>query len=168
MKWISVIGCLCFAGCAVDGGNEEVQWTVGNYQSLIPHVPSTSGYKALKSEAIGFREYRVYHPEGLWRVKLDAGEPPIEVCTARGKSFKLDGEWYPDEGGADAAAVYGFVKGEETLIVLQGTSDITYEETWVKFAGGTMTDVKRYASKGAGMGAEMPGEEPEHRVYPAP
>lgn len=152
----------------MDGGNEEVQWTVGNYKSLIPHVPGTSGYKPLKSEAIGFREYRVHHPEGLWHVNLDAGEPPIVVSTASGSNFKLEGEWYPEEGGADAAAVYGFVKGGETLIVLQGTSDFTYEETWVRFADGKMTDVKRYASKGAGMGAGAPGVEPKYRVYPAP
>lgn len=165
MKWMAVVGCLLAMGCAV---SEEVRWTLGEFKSRVPHAPDTEGYKSLKSESVGFREYRLHHPEGLWRVKLDAGEPPIELTTADGEKFTLDGEWYPEEGGADAAAAYGFVKGGETLIVLQGTSDLTYEETWVKFVGGTMSDVKRYASKGLGMGPGAPGVEPKYRIYPEP
>lgn len=159
---------LLFLSCASDVASSGNHWVVGKYISSISHVPGVAGYTPLKSEGVEFRKYKLTHPAGIWTVVLDAGEPPIEIRTAKGNVTKLAGEWYPEEGGADSAVVYGFVKGNETLIVLQGTSDLTYEETWIRFDGETKADVKRYAAKGGGMGPEAPGIEPKYRVYPTP
>ncbi len=156
------------AGCAQEGGTSGyTAWTVGEYHPTVAHVPGVSEYTPLISVAVEFRKYEVSHPGGAWEVALDAGDPPIVINPKRGKQVSLDGEWYPEEGGADASAVYGFVKGNETLIILQGTSDMTNEETWVRFSGTEMSGVKRYASKGGGMGPGAPGVEPEYKVYPA-
>ncbi|MFD2257481.1 hypothetical protein ACFSSA_12430 [Luteolibacter algae] len=170
MKILNFMAIVLLTGCvgneSRDSAGGEVIWTVGKYESSISHTPSISGYRKLKSEAVEFRKYRVHHPTGLWFVRLDGDAPPIEIKTAKHGSITLSGEWYPEEGGADAAAVYAFVKGSETLIILQGTSDLTYEETWVTIVDGKTTDLKRYAAKGDGMGPEMPGVEPKYRVYP--
>lgn len=55
---------------------------------------------------------------------------------------------------------------DETLIVLQGTSSMVYEETRIKFMGDQMTDLRRYAEKGPGMGEGAPGQVPQYREYP--
>ena len=166
MKILSVLVTMLLAGCATEPGTSEGGWVVGKFNSLIQHAPKLEGYQQLKSEAVAFRKYNVHGSQGIWKVSLDAGDPPIQINIPGGKTVSLESEWYPEEGGADAAAVYGFSKGEETLIVIQGTSDMTYEETRVKIAGGEITDLHRYATKGGGMGAEMPGVAPEHLVYP--
>ncbi len=167
MKILKVLGVFFLAGCAMESeGGADAGWTVGKYRTSIAHVPGVSGYTQLKSVGVEFRKYEVHHPGGIWKVVLDGGEPPIVISPKGGRSISLASEWYPDEGGADAAAVYAFTKGTETLIILQGTSDVTYEETWVRFSGTEMTGVKRYAEKGEGMGPEMPGVEPEYKVYP--
>ncbi|WP_411825318.1 hypothetical protein [Luteolibacter sp. AS25] len=159
---------IALSSCAPGpGGGEAVIWTVGEYDSLIPHVPGVSGYRQIESEAIGFRKYRLQHPGGRWTVGLDGKKDPIVITTASGRKTSLPDEWYPEEGGADAATVYGFVKDDETLIVLEGTSDITYEETWIWFLGDKKVDMKRYAAKGPGMGT-VAGVEPKYRVYPSP
>lgn len=166
MKLICVLGAALLAGCAADSSG-FTKWTPGVFRSSIPHAPQLDGYVQAKSEAVEFRKYKVYFPEGVWDVVLDAGDPPISIRRASGKRSALSGDWYPEEGGADSAAVYGFTKGQERLIIIEGTSALTYEETRVKFMGETMTDLYRYAAKGEGMGPGMPGVEPEYRVYPA-
>lgn len=167
MKLAILASALVLVGCAQEsvGGDRDV-WVVGKYKTAISHVPDVTGYTRIKSAAVEFRKYEVSHPGGLWIVALDGDDPPITITPKGGKKVSLAGEWYPLEGGADAAAVYAFVKGDETLLILQGTSDITSEETWVRFSGTKMTGVKRYAAKGIGMGTAMPGMEPEHKTFP--
>jgi len=58
------------------------------------------------------------------------------------------------------------VKDEDTWIILEGTSAMTYEETHIRFRGEEMTELRRYAAKGPGMGEGAPGVEPEYKVYP--
>lgn len=167
MKTIACLFAVLSLGCAVGddkNANSEI-WTLPKFKTTVAHTPKLDGYEQLKSEGVTFRKYHVHHPKGLWVVVMGENTPPIEITPAGGETLKLKGEWYPVEGGADAAAVYGFTKGDETLLVLQGTSAITYEETWVKFKDGKMIDLKRYAQKGGGMG-DMPGEEPEYKTYP--
>lgn len=166
MKLWIFLGALALAGCAVEPADDGSVWTVPSFSSAIPHAPKLDGYEPLKSQAVEFRKYRVFHPDGLWTVKLDAEGDPIRVTMASGKTFSFKGEWYPEEGGADAAAVYGFTQGEETLIILEGTSAMVYEETRIKFVGGRMTDLRRYAETGPGMGEGAPGRVPKHREYP--
>jgi hypothetical protein len=166
MKILSAIFTMLLIGCATGSGTSGSGWVVGSFNSSIPHAPKLEGYQQLKSEAVAFRKYKFYGKQGLWTVSLDAGDPPIQIRIPGGKTVSLESEWYSEEGGADAATVYGFSKGGETLIVIQGTSDITHEETWVKIAGGKITDLHRYATKGGGMGQEMPGVAPEYLVYP--
>jgi hypothetical protein len=165
MKYVCALAVTLLAGCAADTGG-FTKWTVGSFRSSVPHAPALGGYTQVKSEGVEFRKYRVHFPEGVWEVALDAGDPPISIRTQSGKRVSLAAEWYPEEGGADSASVCGFTKGAERLLILQGTSDVTYEETRVKFVGDAMSDVRRYATKGEGMGPEMPGVEPEHLVYP--
>lgn len=166
MRFLILPMALALSACAVDPGDDVGVWTLPAFSSSIPHAPKLDGYTQLKSQAVEFRKYRVFHPDGLWTVRLDAEGDPIEVKTASGKAFTFKGEWYPEEGGADAAAVYGFAKGDETLIVLEGTSALVYEETRIRFRDGEMTDLRRYAEKGPGMGEGAPGKAPKHREYP--
>ncbi|MFM2199833.1 MAG: hypothetical protein RLZZ505_3265 [Verrucomicrobiota bacterium] len=157
---------MVLAGCAVTPANDGSIWTVPSFASSIPHAPELHGYKQLKSQGVEFRKYRVFHPDGLWTVRLDAEGDPIRVIMPSGKTFSFNSEWYPEEGGADSAAVYGFTKGDETLIILEGTSSMVYEETRIRFVGEEMRDLRRYAEKGAGMGEGAPGQVPEFREYP--
>lgn len=163
--------CVGLVGCAGDSRewNEDyTPWSPGEFRSLISHAPDLKGWRQLKSTAVQFREYTIEHPDGEWRVRLDmpSDKRPIRISTASGENHDLAVEWYPEEGGADAAAVLGFVKDDETLVIIQGTSDITYMETRARFRGGKMVDLRRYAAKGGGMGPGMPGKEPAYKVYP--
>lgn len=160
----------CFfglSGCAGDPLADSAEiWTVPTFSSSVPHAPKLDGYNQLKSQGVKFRKYRVFHPDGLWTVRLDAEGDPIVVTTAAGKVFTFKGEWYPEEGGADSAAVYGFTKGDETLIVLEGTSSMVHEETRIKFLDDRMTDLRRFAETGPGMGEGASGIVPKFREYP--
>ena len=162
---------LALAGCATDPREwnpDYSQWSPGPYRQRIAHTPSVQGWQQVKTTAVQFREYTVAHPAGEWRVRLDMPSQarPIRIFLPSGAHHDLAMEWYPEEGGADAAAVIALVKGDETLIILQGTSDITSMETWAKFKGESLVSLKRYAEKGPGMGPEMPGAEPKHKIYP--
>lgn len=141
-------------------------WTVPTYESNIPHAPKLDGWKQVKSVGVKFREYEIHHPNGKWIASYEDPKVPLRIVTASGKKHDFAEEWYPEEGGADAATAYGFVKGDETLVVLQGTSDFTYEETHIRFKGDELAETRRYATKGPGMGPEAPGVEPKHKVYP--
>lgn len=136
--------------------------------SSVPHAPKLKDYRQIPSRSTAMRDAEIDHPAGKWTYHYDVNSEkrPIVITTASGKVQRLAGEYYPEEGGADAAGVYAFVKGTETVIVLQGTSDVTYEETHIHFQGDDFTKARKYAVKGAGMGPEMPGEEPKHRIYP--
>jgi hypothetical protein len=149
---------LVLAGCAVEPVDDGSIWTVPTFSSSIPHAPELDSYKQLKSQAIEFRKYRVYHHDGLWLVGFNFGTDLISVTTASGKVFTYGLEWYPEEGGADAAA--------ETLIVIRGTSDLVHEETRIKFVGERMTDLRRFAEKGPGMGEGAPGKTPKYKEFP--
>lgn len=166
MKLTVTLFALVLAGCAVEPADDGSIWTVPAFSSSIPHAPKLEGYSQLKSQGVEFRKYRVYHPDGLWTVRLDAEGDPIVVTTASGKTSSFSDEWYPEEGGADSAAVYGFTNGSETLIILEGTSSMVYEETRIEFMGDQMTDLRRYAEKGPGMGEGAPGQVPQYREYP--
>lgn len=166
MRILSALFMIALAGCAVEPADDGSVWTVPAFSSSIPHAPKLDGYKQLKSQGVEFRKYRVFHPDGLWTVRLDAEGDPIVVTMASGKSFSFKSEWYPEEGGADAAAVYGFTKGDETMIILEGTSSMVYEETRIRFIGDQLTDLRRYADKGPGMGEGAPGITPQYREYP--
>jgi hypothetical protein len=162
---------LALAGCATDKREwnpDFHQWNPGPYRKSIAHTPSLDGWQQVKSTGVQFREYTVTHPKGEWRVRLDmpSDAKPIRIFLPTGTHHDLAMEWYPEEGGADSASVVGFVKGDETLIILQGTSAVTDMETWAKFSGDSLVSLKRYAAKGPGMGPEMPGEEPKYKVYP--
>ncbi len=164
---------MVFPGIVSVGGSVDrrntgyTAWTVGDYRTSAAHLPGVSGYAQSKSVAVDFRKYELSHPHGAWVEAPDAGDPPIGIGPRGGKQVSLASERYPEEGGADAAAVYGFVKGNGTLIAPQDTRPMTTEETWVRFSGTEMSDMKRYASKGTGMGPGTPGVEPEYKVYPA-
>lgn len=166
MKLLVVLAAVVVVGCVVEPADDGSIWTVSTFSSSIPHAPELDGYKQLKSQAIEFRKYRVFHPDGLWLVGFDLGTDLISVTTASGKVFTFGLEWYPEEGGADAAAVYGFTKAGETLIVIQGTSDLVHEETRIKFVGERMTDLRRFAEKGPGMGEGAPGKTPKYKEFP--
>ncbi len=169
--WLALVGLSLGACVSAPTGNFDTAssytpWTVGTYRSRIPHAPKLDGWKPIKSVAVKFREYEIHHPNGTWVLTCEDPKIPIRIITASGRKHDFANEWYPEEGGADAAAAYGFVKGDETLIVFQGTSDITYEETHFRFKGDELTETRRYASKGGGMGPDAPGVEPKHKVYP--
>jgi hypothetical protein len=166
MKFLSSVVVMILASCAAVPAEDAGVRTLQNFTTSIPHAPKLDGYKQMKSQAVEFRKYRVFHPDGLWTVRLDAEDDPIAVTLPSGKSFSFKDEWYPLEGGADATEVYGFTKGDVTLIILEGTSSITYEETRITFTGDQMTEIRRYAEKGEGMGKDAPGEEPKYREYP--
>jgi hypothetical protein len=166
MKLAIFLGTLALAGCAAEPADDGSIWTVPAFSSSVPQAPKLEGYKQLKSQGVEFRKYRLFHPDGLWTVRLDAEGDPIVLTMASGKTFSFKGEWYPEEGGADSAAVYAFTRGDETLIVLQGTSSMVFEETRIKFVGEQMTDLRRYAEKGPGMGEGAPGQVPKYREYP--
>jgi len=142
------------------------QWTVGAYRSSIPHAPKPSGWTQTKTVGVKFREYEASHPQGKWIITSERPGAAIQIITHSGKNHGLTDEWYPEEGGADSAAPYVFVKGDETWIILQGTSAMTYEETHIRFKGEEMTELRRNAAKGPGMGEGAPGVEPKHKVYP--
>ena len=152
------------------GTNAKVDrsWKVGEYHTIVAHTPKIVGYQQIPSTGVTFRDYTIQHPAGTWKVSFDQKSPlpPILITTASGKIKRLDQDWYPEEGGADAPAVYAFTKGAETLLILQGTSSLTNEETWIKYQGETVTDIRRYASKGDGMGPGMPGVEPKYKEFP--
>ncbi len=154
---------LALTSCVTTGGG-----SVHPYSSLIPHAPAVRGYRQLPVEMTGFRDRAIAHPGGKWTVSF--GEqpplPPVLITTASGKRNRLEEEWYPEEGGADAPSVHAFTKGDETLLILQGTSDLTYEETWITYKGENIAGMRRYAAKGAGMGPDAPGIEPKYKVYP--
>jgi len=143
-------------------------WKVGEYRPNVDHAPKLVGYRQVQTTGVAFRDYIIDHPKGLWTASLDEKEPlpPILITTFSGSAKRFDGEWYPEEGGADSATVYAFVKGDETLVILQGTSSVVSEETRIKYRGGTVIDTRRFAEKGTGMGPDMPGEEPKYREYP--
>lgn len=166
MKVLMSFVMLLVVGCAGGSNNGYQKWTVGKYRPMGEHTPKLDGYRQVKSEAVEFRKYKVDCPGGAWWVTLDAGEEPILVEPKRAERVMLGSDWYQEEGGADAAAVYGFVKGDETVIVIEGTSAITSEETWLWFEKGRLVDKRRYAEKGQGMGPEAPGKEPKYRIYP--
>lgn len=136
--------------------------------SNVPHAPKLSGYKQVPSRSTAMRDAEIDHPTGKWTYTYDvkSEKMPIVITTASGKTQRLAGEYYPEEGGADAAGVYAFVKGGETVIVLQGTSDFTYEETHITFQGDTFVRARKYGVKGNGMGSEHPGVAPKYPVYP--
>lgn len=166
------VAALLLAGCATETREwnpDFTQWSPGPYQARMAHTPSLEGWRQVKTTAVQFREYTVDHPSGGWRVRLDmpSGRNPIRIFLPGGVHHDLAAEWYPEEGGADAAAVIAFVKGGETLLIIQGTSALTRMETWVRFEGDTLASVRRYAGKGGGMGPGMPGVEPKYKVYPA-
>ena len=87
MKLLSALFVLVLAGCAVEPADDGSIWTVPAFSSSIPHAPRLDGYKQLKSQGVEFRKYRVFHPDGLWTVRLDAEGDPIVVTMASGKSF---------------------------------------------------------------------------------
>lgn len=154
------------SGSTSSSDSAYTAWTVGAYRTEIPHAPSVAGWRQVKSVGVKFREYEISTPSGKWILSAERPGAAIQIFTPSGKRHDFKDEWYPEEGGADSAAAYGFVKDGETLIVLQGTSALTYEETHFRFQGEELADVRRYASKGAGMGPDAPGVEPHHRVYP--
>ena len=142
-------------------------FTFGEFSSSVPHAPKLTGYKKLPTRSVAFRDAVIDHPTGKWTVSMDEkGDLPVLITTASGKTHKLAGKLYPEEGGADAAGVYAFIKGDETVIILQGTSDFTYEETHIRYQGDEFVKARKYAVKGAGMGDDAPGIEPKYRVYP--
>ena len=120
MKFLPFSAILALSACGVGSDDGGDVWVVPAFQSTVAHTPGIYGYSQVKSEAVEFRKYRVHRPGGVWEVVLDAGDPPIVISPKGGKKVSLASEWYPEEGGADAAAVYGFTKGDETLIVLAG------------------------------------------------
>lgn len=138
------------------------------FNSGVPHAPKLSGYRQVPSRSTDMRDAVIQFPGGDWTYSYDMkdSKKPIRITTASGRISRIDGVYYPEEGGADAAGIYGFIKDGETVIVLQGTSDITYEETHLTFKGDTFLRARKYAVKGGGMGPEMPGREPKYRVYP--
>jgi len=138
------------------------------FKSHVSIAPKLSGYRQISTRSTAMRDAEIDHPTGIWTYRYDvnAKRLPITITTASGKIQRLAGEYYPEEGGADAAGVYAFVNGSETIIVLQSTSDITYEETHIHFQGDVFTKARKYAVKGGGMGPEMPGREPKYPVYP--
>lgn len=140
----------------------------GDFKSNVPHAPKLAGYRQVPSRSTAMRDAEIDHPSGKWTYSYDLKNEkrPITITSSSGKTTRLGSDFYPDEGGADAAGVYAFVKGDETVIVLQGTSDVTYEETHIKFKGDAYVDARKYGVKGGGMGPEMPGEAPKYPVYP--
>lgn len=138
------------------------------FNSGIDHAPKLTGYRQVPSRSTDMRDAVIEFPGGDWSYSYDVkdSKKPIRITTASGKISRIDGIYYPEEGGADAAGVYGFIKDGETVIVLQGTSDMIYEETHLTFKGDTFVRARKYAVKGGGMGPEMPGREPKYRVYP--
>jgi hypothetical protein len=136
--------------------------------SNVPHAPKLAGYRQVPSRSTAMRDAEIDHPTGKWTYHFDVKSEklPIVITTSSGKSTRIAAEYYPEEGGADAAGVYAFVKGGETVVVLQGTSDFTYEETHVTFEGDTFVQARKYGVKGGGMGSEHPGVAPKYPVYP--
>lgn len=142
------------------------EWTVGVFRSNISHAPKPSGWTQVKTVAVKFREYEVSHPKGKWIVTAERPGAAIQIITHSGRNHGLTNQWFPEEGGADASAPYVFTKADETWIILEGTSSMTHEETHLRFKGEEMTDKRKYAAKGPGMGEDAPGVEPKFKVYP--
>lgn len=156
----------CAPNAAPTSDYAYTQWTVGQFRSSIPHAPKPTGWQQVKTVAVKFREYQVSHPIGQWIVTSERAGAAIQIITHSGRNHGLSNEWYPEEGGADAAAPYVFIKGDETWIILEGTSSMTFQETHIRFKGEEMTGLRRYAAKGPGMGEGAPGVEPKYKVFP--
>lgn len=158
----------CPAPATGSGGENPRVFNLGTFHSAVPHAPQLTAYRQLPSRGVAFRDYEIEHPTGKWTVSFDEKEPlpPILVTTASGKMTRLAGEWYPEEGGADSAGTYAFIKGDETIVIFQGTSALTYEEPRLTYKGEDFVSARRYAVKGNGMGEGAPGIEPKYKVYP--
>jgi hypothetical protein len=155
-------------GGSTNASSDPRAFPFGDFESNVPIAPKLAGYRQVPSRSTAMRDATIDHPDGRWTYSYDvhAERLPILITTASGKSHRVAGEFYPEEGGADAAGVYAFVKGSETIVVLQGTSAMTYEETHVTFQGETLVRARKYAVKGGGMGEGAPGVAPKFPVYP--
>ncbi len=118
----------------------------------VPALPD--GFVLLSSESTGFRAARIQTPTGPWRVNFDDGITKIE--TSPYVVTKLGREWYPEEGGADAALCRGYQRGIETLVRLEGSSDMVTEETWIFFEGPKLREVVKYSIPGEGLDPAFP------------
>ena len=79
---------------------------------------------------------------------MDFEEDAIRIVTGKGKKYSLPMEWYPEEGGADAALCTAYLDGATTWIVLNGSSDYIDETTRIRFERGQMKEVIKHRIPG--------------------
>lgn len=121
----------------------------------IPPRPTGSG--VLATTQTSFRSAEVKSEQGTWKVKLFEKDE-FSITTPGGKKYPLNEKWYPEEGGADAAFVKGYQRGDDTWIVLEGSSDFVTQETRFLFHGQDLRSVVMYSLPGLGHGPEYPGK----------
>lgn len=142
---------LMTAGCGTTGGDTKVD---ESRLQAIPPVPE--GFELLPSERTAFRAARIRTPIGVWRVNFEDGI--IKIETVPYVVPKLDPKWYPREGGADASLCRGYQRGVETMIRLEGSSEVVTEETRVFFDNGKLREVVKYSLPGPGLDPAYPPE----------
>ncbi len=141
---------LLLTGCAGTGSPSRA--TNEARLEAIPPVPA--GFEPLATTSTGFRSARIAHPARTWVVNFDDGITKIE--TSPYVVTKLDPKWYPEEGGADAALCRGYQRGNETLVRMQGSSDMVTEETWILFENAKLREVVKYSILGQGLDPMFP------------
>jgi hypothetical protein len=127
---------------------------LGNERKLEAIPPLPEGFVPLPWEATGFRSARIETQYGEWRINFDDGITKIE--TSPYVVTKLGSEWYPQEGGADAALCRGYRRGKETLVRMEGSSDMVTEETRIFFEGSKLREVVKYSIPGKGLHPDFP------------
>ena len=135
------------AGCAGGGGRGL---------DVIPPVPED--FEPLSSQATGYRSAKVITPTGRWLINFDDGI--IKISPWDYHVVKLDPRWYPREGASRAALCRGYRRGNETLIRLEGSSEVVTEETRVFFENGQIREVVKYSLPGLGGEEGLPLEVP--------
>jgi hypothetical protein len=147
-----VLPVFLFTGCVTTSPSPRTQEAVVVLQE-IPAVPE--GWVSIPTEDITFRSRVIKHSGGKWTVNFDSDT--IIFVTNRGKQVPVSMEWYPEEGGADAAGCLAYTRGNETLVRLIGSSDFLKEESRFRFEDGILRDVVKYRLPGLGQGPDYPG-----------
>lgn len=150
----AILGAAILTGCAAPHASPFDESSL----EAIPPLPE--GFVPLPSESTAFRAARIETPGGTWRVNFDDGITKIE--TSPYVVPKLDGKWYPEEGGAHAALCRGYQRGNEIMVRLEGSSDVVTEETRIIFENRKLREVVKYSIPGAGLG---PGLRPKVVPY---
>ncbi len=148
------IGFAFLTACAPKQSPADLEWaktkavesnkTALNAQGdlVLKDIPPLPNGKQIQAKEPTFRSRTLALRDGLWKVSFESDE--IKIDTGKQRKFTLPMDWYPEEGGADAAFCSAISSNSTTWIILSGSSDYMTEQTRIRFEKGLMKEVIKY------------------------